>query len=153
MLDSYIQNSGVKSILAVPLLHRGYQIGLIYLENKSIEGCFTQDRVHLIRMISTQAALSVVNARLYAEMEQKVAARTLEAEQKMAQLEAVNKQREREIVDRQCEIILFSYLICVFANDLNSRMEAEMFLIKEQALETSRLKSRFLANMSQYGVF
>ena len=100
-MDPYIQQTGVLSIMAVPLVLHGNPIGIIYLENKSTPGCFTHDRVQVIKLVCTQAALSLANARLYASLEQKVHARTKDAEQKMFQLETVNRERGREIAERK----------------------------------------------------
>lgn len=76
--DSAILNTKSKSILCYPLLNLGDVKGLLYLENKLTYGVFTQERLDVIGLISTQMAISIDNARFYGELEQKVQERTLE---------------------------------------------------------------------------
>lgn len=79
--DPSIINSKSKSILCYPLLNLGEVKGLLYLENTLTHGVFTQERLDVINMLSTQMAISIDNARFYAELEQKVLERTLELKQ------------------------------------------------------------------------
>jgi len=62
--DKYIESSKPKSILCMSLIHQGDQIGVLYLENKFIEDAFTEDRLETLRIISSQAVISIVNAKL-----------------------------------------------------------------------------------------
>lgn len=66
--DLYIQNHQPKSILCVPLLDRGKLVSLIYLENNLTTGAFTPNRLEVLKILSTQAAISIENARLYTEV-------------------------------------------------------------------------------------
>ncbi|MDZ8107488.1 MAG: AAA family ATPase [Nostoc sp. DedQUE12a] len=63
--DSYIQQQQPKSILCSPILHQGKLLGVLYLENNLATGAFTNDRVELLNLLCTQAAISIENARLY----------------------------------------------------------------------------------------
>lgn len=65
LADSYIQSEQPKSILCLPINRQGQLIGLLYLENKSVEGAFTSDRIELLQLICSQAAISIENAQLY----------------------------------------------------------------------------------------
>lgn len=65
---SDIATRGARSILCVPLLRRGDVTGLVYLENQLAGGVFTPDRIAMIEMLASQAAISLENARLYAEL-------------------------------------------------------------------------------------
>jgi PAS domain S-box-containing protein len=65
--DPFIQQHQPKSILCFPLIDRGKLIGILYLENNLITGAFTPDRLEVLKILSTQAAISIENARLYAE--------------------------------------------------------------------------------------
>jgi len=62
--DKYIETAKPKSILCMSLIHQGDQIGVLYLENKFIEDAFTEDRLETLRIISSQAVISIVNAKL-----------------------------------------------------------------------------------------
>jgi PAS domain S-box-containing protein len=52
-----------RSILCMPLLHRGQLIGLLYLENNLIPGAFTADRLEMLHALAGQAAIALENAR------------------------------------------------------------------------------------------
>ncbi|MBD2181171.1 AAA family ATPase [Planktothrix sp. FACHB-1375] len=66
--EPYIKQHQPKSILCAPVLNRGQLTGIIYLENNLIMGAFTSDRSELLRLLSGQAAISITNAKLYAEV-------------------------------------------------------------------------------------
>jgi C4-dicarboxylate-specific signal transduction histidine kinase len=63
-------------VLAIPLLRLGELAGVLYLENNQSAGAFTPDRVEILKLLSSQAAISLENARLYESLERKVAERT-----------------------------------------------------------------------------
>lgn len=67
--DPYVIQRCPKSILCSPLLNQGSLVGLIYLENNLTSGAFTSERVQLLDMIMTQAAISLENARLYSDLQ------------------------------------------------------------------------------------
>ncbi len=68
--DTYILSQQPKSILCNPILHRGQFAGILYLENNLTTGAFTSDRVELLNLLCTQAAISLENARLYEQKQQ-----------------------------------------------------------------------------------
>ncbi|MBE9001976.1 AAA family ATPase [Nostoc sp. LEGE 12447] len=68
--DAYILSQQPKSILCNPILHRGRFAGILYLENNLTTGAFTSDRVELLNLLCTQAAISLENARLYEQTQQ-----------------------------------------------------------------------------------
>jgi histidine kinase len=83
--DPHIIRSGVKSLICAPISHKGKKTGILYLENNLAPDIFTQERMDLLKMVTSQAAISIENARLYGSLERKVQERT-------AQLEEVNRQ-------------------------------------------------------------
>jgi predicted ATPase/signal transduction histidine kinase len=68
--DIYIQKHQPKSILCIPILNQGQLIGILYLENNLTVGAFTSDRIELLNLLASQAAISLENARLYQESQQ-----------------------------------------------------------------------------------
>ncbi|MGG6295514.1 trifunctional serine/threonine-protein kinase/ATP-binding protein/sensor histidine kinase [Leptolyngbya sp. AN02str] len=68
--DSYITQQQPRSILCSPILHQGKLMGILYLENKSVIGAFTADRVELLNLLCAQAAISLENAQLYERSQQ-----------------------------------------------------------------------------------
>jgi predicted ATPase/signal transduction histidine kinase len=63
--DPYIIQVQPKSILCTPIRDRGKIKGIVYLENNITTGVFTRDRVTLLNVLCSQAAISIDNARLY----------------------------------------------------------------------------------------
>ncbi|AFZ24406.1 putative ATPase [Cylindrospermum stagnale PCC 7417] len=92
--DTYIATHQPKSVLCTPLIHQGKLSGLLYLENNLTTAAFTPDRLEVLQMLSSQAAISIDNARLYKDLklantglEVKVQERTLELQEKNVHLQ------------------------------------------------------------------
>jgi histidine kinase len=83
----YVASRAPKSILVAPLLHQGKSLGVIYLENHLTTGAFTKERLEMLRLLSSQIAISLENAQLYREMEQRVLERTEELRKKNINLQ------------------------------------------------------------------
>ena len=66
MADPYILRQQPKSVLCAPILHQGKLLGILYLENNLATGAFTSDRLELLQLLITQAAIALENAHLYA---------------------------------------------------------------------------------------
>jgi len=66
--DAYIIATHPKSILCTPLRHQGKLIGLLYLENNLTSGAFTSDRLEVLKLLSSQVAISIENAQLYTNL-------------------------------------------------------------------------------------
>ncbi|MBD2186337.1 trifunctional serine/threonine-protein kinase/ATP-binding protein/sensor histidine kinase [Aerosakkonema funiforme] len=65
--DPYIIEHQPKSILCTPLLNQGHTIAILYLENNLTKAAFTSDRLEVLKVLCSQAAISLENARLYQE--------------------------------------------------------------------------------------
>ncbi|MGQ4647276.1 AAA family ATPase [Lyngbya aestuarii] len=65
---SYILKQQPKSVLCMPLLNQGKLIAILYLENNLTTGAFTKDRLTVLKLLTSQAVISLENARLYAEV-------------------------------------------------------------------------------------
>ncbi|MBF0224779.1 MAG: DUF2791 family P-loop domain-containing protein [Desulfobacterales bacterium] len=68
--DEYVKNNLSKSILCLPIISKGNLIGILYLENSLIAGAFTNERLSVIELLSSQAAVSLENAKLYAKLKE-----------------------------------------------------------------------------------
>ncbi len=66
--DPYIVQMQPRSLLCAPLINRGTLAGIIYLENNLTDGAFTADRLEILNVLSSQAAISIENARLYSNL-------------------------------------------------------------------------------------
>ncbi len=87
--DNYIVKQQPKSVMCTAIVHQGKLTGILYLENNLTTGAFTIDRIEVLQLLSSQAAISIENARLYrdlatanATLEAKVEQRTQELKEK-----------------------------------------------------------------------
>lgn len=100
--DPYVSSKKPFSLLCIPLLKQGKLIGILYLENNLNTGVFTQERTHLLNLLSAQMAISLENAQFYTQLESKIAERTQELKNKNEKLEQALKQL-RLIQDQMIE--------------------------------------------------
>jgi PAS domain S-box-containing protein len=68
--DPYLQAHRPKSLLCLPILRQRELTGLLYLEHKLVTHVFTADRLAVLRLLASQAAISLENARLYTELKE-----------------------------------------------------------------------------------
>jgi len=67
--DEHIRGNGCQSILCLPLIKQTKLIGVLYLENSLTPHVFTPARIAVLRLLASQAAISLENARLYADLQ------------------------------------------------------------------------------------
>jgi predicted ATPase/signal transduction histidine kinase len=115
--DTYIIEHQPRSILCIPLCDRGKLVGILYLENNLTTDAFTPERVEILQLLSTQAAISLENARLYNEMELRVKQRTAELTQVNQQLEQLTTELQRS----NQELEQFAYIA---SHDLQEPLRA-----------------------------
>lgn len=63
-----VQTLKMKSVLCLPFSKQNNLIGILYLENRLNDSVFSPRQVEMIRLLSTQAAISIENAKLVEEM-------------------------------------------------------------------------------------
>ncbi|MEM9926601.1 MAG: AAA family ATPase [Cyanobacteria bacterium P01_D01_bin.50] len=71
VIGEYLLEEQPKSVLCLPILNQGHLIGIFYLKNKLTSGVFSRDRIIILNFLCTQAAISLENARLYAQEQEK----------------------------------------------------------------------------------
>jgi predicted ATPase/serine phosphatase RsbU (regulator of sigma subunit)/tRNA A-37 threonylcarbamoyl transferase component Bud32 len=118
--DSYIKEHQSKSILCVPLINQAQLISIVYLENNLTAGAFTPEHLEVVKILSSQAAISIENAQLYQTLEDKVKQRT-------AQLAQANEE----------------------ISDLNDKLKAENIRLSAELEVTKRLQQMILPKQSE----
>ena len=68
--DPYLIRRRPKSVLCIPILRQTTLIGLLYLEHTLIPHAFTPERVTVLELLASQAAISLENALLYTDLQQ-----------------------------------------------------------------------------------
>jgi GAF domain-containing protein len=67
--DEYVQEKRPKSVLCLPIVKQAKIIGALYLENNLTPRAFTSNRVAVLEMLASQAAISLENANLYSDLQ------------------------------------------------------------------------------------
>ena len=70
--DEYVRLRCSKSILCLPILKQTRLAGVLYLENELTPDAFTPDRVAVLELLASQAAISLENADLYTNLQLQV---------------------------------------------------------------------------------
>ena len=112
--EPYIIQNRVRSVLCIPLLVQGHLIGILYLENNLLEGAFTPARIEVLKLLSSQAAISLRNSRLYvalqesernlAQFNQELAAKNTALEEAKNDLAKYSQTLEQRINERTVEL-------------------------------------------------
>jgi PAS domain S-box-containing protein len=71
--DPYVRQRKMHSILCLPLLAQAKLIGALYLENSLAAGVFAPARVAVLKLLASQAAIALENARLYRDLAEREA--------------------------------------------------------------------------------
>jgi PAS domain S-box-containing protein len=67
--DEYVRQRRPRSVLCLPIVKQTKLVGAFYLENNLTPRAFTSDRVALLEMLASQAAISLENANLYSDLQ------------------------------------------------------------------------------------
>ncbi|MBW4646168.1 MAG: AAA family ATPase [Goleter apudmare HA4340-LM2] len=70
LIGKYMLSHQPQSVLCTPIINQGNLVGIVYLENSLIPGVFTNHRLNVINLLSSQAAISLENAQLYQQAQQ-----------------------------------------------------------------------------------
>ncbi|WP_246257832.1 GAF domain-containing sensor histidine kinase [Pararobbsia alpina] len=66
--DPYLGAQGIRSVLCLPLMKQGALVALLYLENRLARGAFTPGGMAVLKVLASQAAISLENSSLYREL-------------------------------------------------------------------------------------
>jgi PAS domain S-box-containing protein len=111
--DDYFARRRPKSVLCLPIMRRSALIGLLYLENNLATHAFTPERVTVLELLASQAAISLENALLYADLQRE------NSERKLAEEELrVREARIRRLVESNI-IGVFFWNVAGIATDAN----------------------------------
>jgi PAS domain S-box-containing protein len=72
-IDDYFARRQPKSVLCLPIMRQGVMIGLLYVENNLATHAFAPERLTVLELLASQAAISLENAMLYAELREREA--------------------------------------------------------------------------------
>ncbi|MCK4785265.1 MAG: GAF domain-containing protein, partial [Desulfobacteraceae bacterium] len=97
-----VQAMGLRSVLCLPLIKRSELTGILYLENRLSDSVFISEKAKMTELLTSQAAISLENARLVDEMR-----RAEEALQQHRELlEQTVEKRTRQLRETQQVLIM-----------------------------------------------
>ena len=67
--DEYVRQKRTRSVLCLPIVKQTKLVGALYLENNLTPRAFTSDRVAVLELLASQAAISLENANLYSDLQ------------------------------------------------------------------------------------
>jgi PAS domain S-box-containing protein len=70
--DEYVRLKRSRSVLCLPIVKQAKLVGALYLENNLTPGAFTPDRVTVLALLASQAAISLENVALYTDLQLQV---------------------------------------------------------------------------------
>ena len=128
--DPYIIDQHLLSVVCLPITNQGKNLGILYLENKLIEGVFYDKRLEILHMLSGQIGISLDNALLYENMESKVKERTIELEKQKEEAESQRHEafQQKLVADKQRKIsddLLLNILPAEVAEELKAKGTSE----------------------------
>lgn len=141
--DPYVARHRPRSLMCLPALKQGRLVGVLYLENRRVRGAFTAQRTRVLQILSAQAAISLENARLFAEQRREIA----ERERAQAGLAAALAEVER--LHRELEVensYLRRDLIANVSHDLRTPLQSirgylELLARRGDGLDAERRRS------------
>jgi signal transduction histidine kinase len=99
--DVYLQKQKPLSLLCMPVVKNQGLSAIIYLENNLTTGAFTHERLDLVQLLSGQIAISLENAQLYDDLENRVEERTRQLQEKNIEVENQKGKVEKTLADLQ----------------------------------------------------
>jgi PAS domain S-box-containing protein len=67
--DEYVRQNRSKSVLCLPIVKQTKLVGVLYLENNLTPCVFTPERITVLQLLASQAAISLENAGLYSDLQ------------------------------------------------------------------------------------
>jgi formate hydrogenlyase transcriptional activator len=66
--EEYVRQRNARSILCLPIVKQTKLVGALYLENNLTPCAFTAERIAVLELVASQAAISLENASLYSDL-------------------------------------------------------------------------------------
>ncbi|MCK5876161.1 MAG: GAF domain-containing protein, partial [Candidatus Marithrix sp.] len=113
--NSYIKTHQTQSVLCFPIIYQQQLRAILYFENNLITGAFTPQRLKVLTMLSSQIAISLENAQVMANLDNKVKERTTQLNTKVEEL----TQTRHELIQSE-KMASLGRLVAGFAHELNT---------------------------------
>jgi PAS domain S-box-containing protein len=68
--DDYVRRNHPRSVLCLPIVKQTDLVGALYFENNLTPRAFTSGRIEVLKLLASQAAISLENAHLYSDLDE-----------------------------------------------------------------------------------
>jgi predicted ATPase/serine phosphatase RsbU (regulator of sigma subunit)/serine/threonine protein kinase len=120
--NPYIKAHQTQSVLCFPIVYQLKLRAILYFENSLTTGAFTPQRLNVLKMLSSQIAISLENAQYATQLENKVKQRTKQLATANEEITALNEQLKSDNLRMSAELDV-------------SRHLQQMLLPKDEELE------------------
>ena len=110
--DPWFTTHTTRSLLGLPVKHRGRLIGILYLEHRLVPDVFSAERISILEQLAAQAAVSIENSQLVDRLEDHQRLLKEHVQQRTAELQR-SRNTLQSIVDHSP--------VMVFLKDLDGR--------------------------------
>ena len=118
-IDPYIRHGHSRSILCVPLINQTKLAGVLYLENNLTPHAFKPARIAVLKVLASQAAISLENTRLYRDLAEREEALRLSEHLARGQLEALQETLVSLARESEPEKFL-EHILCIICRQLGA---------------------------------
>jgi signal transduction histidine kinase len=139
--DPYLQASGVRSLFCLPLLKQGKLAGVLYLENALVPGAFTHHRVEVLQLLGSQAAVSLENATLFANLRR--------AELALSEAQRLSQTGSFRLSVASGELELSHEACRIYGFELGGRVSVEAYFSRIHPEDRPRLRAELEQRLSQ----
>ncbi len=108
---TFFAETSAKSVLCSPIINQERLLGILYLENNLTTGAFSRDRLAILKILTSLAAISIENGRLIERIEDysrtleaKVDQRTQELQQTLFAADAANRAKSEFLANMSHEL-------------------------------------------------
>jgi predicted ATPase/signal transduction histidine kinase len=115
--DAYLDRRRIRSILCLPIVKQAKLVGVLYLENNLTAGAFTSDRIAVLELLASQAAISLEHAQLYAALQQENIERKW-TEDELRRSEAALREAQSELA-RVTRLTTMGQMAASIAHEVN----------------------------------
>lgn len=129
--NAYVLAHQSRSVLCLPVIRHSEPVALLYLENNIASSVFTPERIEVLKLLASQAAISLENARLYESVILK-----------QRELHEISAQREEESLRYQAQLRSLSSELSLTEERERRRIAQELHDRIGHALAHASLKLR-----------
>jgi C4-dicarboxylate-specific signal transduction histidine kinase len=115
--DEYLGRRRIRSILCLPIVKQAKLVGILYLENNLTADAFTSERIAVLELLASQAAISLEHAQLYADLQQENIERR-RAEDELRRSEASLREAQSELA-RVTRLTTMGEMAASIAHEVN----------------------------------